>query len=259
MFQRPKYLMNEQDGSPGGGAVPNTPAQPTAPNGAAEPAATAPQIPADVLKSALGEVLAGVLPELRNGIFADLRKAGVFKPEKPTAPESPPATTAAQSASMSPSDVKTMLAYDRAITRAEVEHKLTDRQSTRMRAALEVDKPDDVGAWAASYLTDMGLMKSAATVAPATPLQPATPPAPAAPTAPVASKPNISDKGPAAPSDARDSEAIYDNRPLDATHHDFERLVLKKGNREQALQFAADRINAYLRTVKLVPDNRRQR
>lgn len=75
---------------------------------------------------------------------------------------------------------------------------------------------------------------------------------------PVPHAANISDKGPAASSNARDYEGIFETDPLRSTPDDFSRLAVKMG-REKALQFVSDRVNAYLRTVKLVPDNRRQR
>lgn len=65
---------------------------------------------------------------------------------------------------------------------------------------------------------------------------------------------NISDKGSAAPTAATDPDAIYETRPLDATSFDFDRLVTKHGH-HRAHEIAARNINAYLRTVRLVPDN----
>ncbi len=148
-----RIYMNEVDSSPGGGAV--TPAQ------AAVPAQGAPvvaSIPVEQAKAMFGEMLG----EFRNGIFADLRKAGAFGKEKPA--EATNAGTTASPAGISAADVKTMLERERVITRAATQHALNDAQLKRMNSALGADNPEDVSAWTSSYLTDMGLVKATAPV-----------------------------------------------------------------------------------------------
>jgi hypothetical protein len=178
-----RFLMNEEDASPGGGSVPPAPAEPTATPAAAP--APEPAIPISQLKSVIGEVFG----ELRNGIFADLRKAGALKKDEPVTPAKQPAAAPA-STGLTAAEVQQMLERDRVLTRAEIEHKLTPAQAKRMRGILEADRPEDVSGWVSSFVTDMGLVRTE-TSTPATPSTPAVPN-----TAP------ISDRGAAAPAGA---------------------------------------------------------
>jgi hypothetical protein len=178
-----RFLMNEEDGSPGGGSAPPAPAEPPATPAAAP--APEPTIPISQLKSVIGEVFG----ELRNGIFADLRKAGALKKDEPTPPVKQPAAAPA-STGLTAAEVQQMLERDRVLTRAEVEHKLTPAQAKRMRSIIEVDGPEDVTGWVSSFVTDMGIARTD-TSTPATPSTPALPNA-----AP------ISDRGAAAPAGA---------------------------------------------------------
>ena len=199
--QLKRIYMTEEGASPGGGAAPPAPAQPPA-----TPAAP-PEAP-DIV-SQLSKLIDDKLTAQRNGIFADLRKAGALGKEK--TPETPPATPLAAPAVASPAqgmtaaEVEAMLERERAVTRATVEHKLTDAQIKRMRSALKAENPDDVSTWSAAYLADMGLAKASTPTQPA----PATPVAPTAPTQPPAS-----DKGSPAPGGVLNWEAEFAANPI---------------------------------------------
>ena len=136
-----------------------------------------------------------------------------------------------------------MLDRNTAVTRAEVEHKLTPAQLKRMRGLLEVERPDDVSGWVSSFVTDMGLVKAA------TPPVPQPQPQAQAPTP---AKPNISDRGAAAPTDMRDSEGVLNSRPLEMTGHDVDDLILKHGH-AKGLQMFQERVLSALRGVRIKP------
>lgn len=179
--QLTRFLMNEEDGSPGGGSVPPAPAEPTA-TPAAVPAPE-PTIPVSQLKSVIGEVFG----ELRNGIFADLRKAGALKKDEPATPAKQPAAAPA-STGLTAAEVEAMLERERVVTRVATEHKLTDAQVKRMKGLLAAERPEDVSGWVSSFVTDMGFVRAE---------NPATPSTPALPSAAP-----ISDRGAAAPAGA---------------------------------------------------------
>lgn len=192
-----RILMNEEGSSPGGGVPPVVaPATPPASPGATPPAE--PAVPISQLKTVIGEVFG----ELRNGLFADLRKAGALGKEKPV-PE--PSAAAPASPGLSMADVEAFVSRDRVLTRVEIENKLTVEQSGYMRAALKEIDPSELPAKAASYLTAMGLAKGAEP----TPSTPA-----AAVVAVPASGPPISDKGSPAPGSATNWEREYAENPI---------------------------------------------
>lgn len=193
--------MNEEGGSPGGGSAP-PPAVPPASTAATPPVETA--IPVSQLKAVVSEAFG----ELRNGLFADLRKAGALGKEKPSAESpatpTPPSAAAPAQTGLSMADVEAMLEQDRAITRAQIEHKLNDAQVRRMKSALKADKPEDVGTWATAYLSDMGLVRTetptTTTTTASTPALPGGPP--------------ISDKGSPAPGGVTNWEREFADNPL---------------------------------------------
>lgn len=180
MINRKTFLMNEEDGSPGGGAVTPPPAVPAASTGAAQPAT----ITVDALRGAVTDVFA----ELKNGLFAELRKSGALKTEK--APPAPSPTEAKQNEQAQPAqDVKAIIRRENAIGRGEAQHGMTPKQVEYMRVALEAANPDDERGWIDSYASDMGFAKATTQSTPTTPTTatlttPTTPP-PAAPNAPV--------------------------------------------------------------------------
>ncbi len=238
--------LREEEGAGGSSAAP------VAPTAAAqgEPA-PAPGAPAEKLlpQSQVSTLIA----EAKRETEAKTRARVLQEIEAAKAPTPKPA--AKSDGLMSAADVQALLSRDRAFTRATATANLNDRQLARMEAALNAENPSDVAAWSAAYIEDLGIGKPATQPVAALAAEPIKPTPTAPPPAPAV---NISDKGPASPGGARDSQGIYDTRPQDATRDDFERIATVMG-REKALQFAADRINAYLRTVKLVPENRRPR
>jgi hypothetical protein len=202
-----KYLMNEADGSPGnGGADPAAP-----PPGDAQPPAPTPPLTLDSITKAIAPLIADQVKAAADGINANLRRAGVFKQEKPNgetvAPPSPAPSPAAAPAQpgLTTTDVKVMLERMRVTTRAATEHKLTDAQIKRMESALDAEKPDDIAAWTSTYLADMGLAKAA---------DPA-PPQPSVPNpTPMPNGAPISDKGSPAPGGVVNWEREYAENPI---------------------------------------------
>lgn len=233
-----RILMNEVDASPGGGAAPAAPAEPTA-------APTAPVFDPDALVSRLMGAVEEKLTAHQNATNAALRKAGVFKDkpagESPT-PTQPTTSAPSVQAGLSMADVEAMLERERVITRAATEHKLSDAVVKRMKGMLTAEKPEDVSGWVSSFVADMGLAKAAPAPSSAQPTSQQATPAPA--------KPNISDRGAAAPTDTRDSDGVLNSRPLEMTPHDVEALVLKHG-REKGLQMFQDRVLSALGSIRI--------
>jgi hypothetical protein len=220
MFKRP-ILRNEEGASPGGGAVEPvaTPAEPQAQGGA--PAAV-------VTMEALKSVLAEAMSSVRNGIHADLRKAGVYdtKPSKATAPAETAPTTAAAVAATQTVDVQQLLARESAFVRAVAPAGLSDDQYAMVDEMFRAVNPPDPRAWATGFLKTMGIGKANAPAQPAAIAQPVTPVTPAP--APIAAK-NVSDGGPATAGDIRDVDSVVDTNPLSLTQHDIARHKAKHG------------------------------
>ncbi len=241
---RKTFLRNEEGASPGGGSPTPPPAPPTAPppggngNGSSS-------VSIDDIKGVVGSMLG----ELRNGIFADLRKAGALKQDKtnetPPQPAPSPATPASALESLSKVDVERMLDVRSASERMRHERKATDAQLRHFQRAVEFEKPTDVFAFASSYFDDLGIGKAAP--APVNPLPsnpapqlPGTPPAP------------LADRGPPSPAPNRDVDAILEANPLSLTQHDIARLKAKHGE-AKAREMIARHVNEALAGKKAVP------
>lgn len=244
-----KCLMNEADSSPGNGApvAPAAPAQPPASNAAAPAPAT---LPVDQLAGVIAEQMAS----LRNGIFADLRKAGVFKDKPQEAPAAAPQAPSPAPASASPAvDPASLLALRDAFDDASSDLKLTKGQRQLLRDHVMQRRPDTsaVDSIVADYVKRAGWGEPkdvpSTSVAPPEATQQPAPVQPA--------KPNISDRGTAAPTDLRDSEGVVNSRPLEATSHDVDVLVLKHGY-EKGMQIFQERVLAALRNVRIKPPGR---
>lgn len=251
MFIRPN-LRNKEDTSPGGGAAPPVPADPAAPSGTPAPATAAPAFTPEALKSAITDVLTAALPDLRNGIFADLRKAGAFKQEpKPTETPTPtPGTAQPQAGMVSMADVEAMMERERVVTSRATKHELSDAQVRRMKSALIGVAPEQLAFEADSFLSDLGLGKANAAAQPAhTNAQPATPAAPAA--TPAVPAKNLSDGGPATAGDVRDVDSLVETKPLSLTSQDIARHDAKHGH-VKAREIRNRAINAALTGVKAV-------
>lgn len=233
--------MNEVDSGSGNGAE----AASTVP--AESPAATATPAPAgvsaDQVKGLINETLTG----FKNSFFAEMRKAGMLKQEKAAEPAPAPSaqpTTSAPSAhaGLSAADLDARFELERVIASREAKHELSEAQARRLRSALSGVSRDALASEADSYLSDLGLVKAATP-----PPQPATP---ATPAAQPAAKPNISDRGTAAPTDMRDSEGVLHSRPLEMTGHDVDELILKHGP-DKGMQMFQERVLAALSKVRI--------
>ncbi len=234
--------MNEADASPGGGAVTVAPAEPTA-------APTAPSLDVDSLMSRLSGVIDEKLAAHKNSTFAELRKAGAFKQDKPQGEPSTAASQPTQSApavvqaGLSMADVEALLERKGTVASRAAKYGLSDAQTKRFEAAMSGVPRESLPSEADAYLADMGLAKA--------PPQPATQPAAqAAPAQPA--KPNISDRGSASPTDMRDSTGVLHSRPLEMTGHDVDDLILKHGE-TKGLQMFQERVLSALKGVRIKP------
>lgn len=236
-----RIFMNEADGSSGNGApaAPAAPAEPTA-------ATTAPVFDPDALVTRLMGAFEEKLAAHQNATNAALRKAGVFKQDKPAdAPsvQSTPSAPAAAQAGLTQADVDARmdarLELERVVSSRVGKYGLNESQERRFRAALSGVQRESLATEAESYLADLGLAK-----VPTPQVQPVTQAAPAQ------AKPNISDRGAAAPIDNRDSEGVLNSRPLEMTGHDIDSLILKHGQ-QKGLQMFQDRVLAALRGVRI--------
>jgi hypothetical protein len=245
MFQKPsKYLASEEGGTPASAAAaPPVPAEPAA-------APTAPALDVDSLLTRLSGVIDEKITASQNATHAALRKAGIFKQDKPpgeptpATPSSPTPSAPSAQAGLSMADVEALLERENVIATRVAKHSLTDAQARRLKSALTGVERGSFASEADSYLADLGLVKAA--TPPPQPTVPTTP----APAAPAPAKPNLSDRGTAAPTDTRDSEGVLNSRPLEMTGHDVDALILKHGH-EKGLQMYQERVLSALRGVRI--------
>lgn len=220
-----RILRNEEGASPGGGAV--TPA-PIEPQAQAEPPVTM-----SALKELLGSLKTEIVTEAKNGVNADLRRAGVFK--KPKDDEAPPPAAAAPALTgLSAADVQAMLKRDRVVTTRSMKHELNGAQVRWLETALsgvETERLDEV---ADSFLNDLGLAKATqpATQTPSPTIQPGA-------TAP------ISDKGSPAPGGVLDWEREFAENPIGMSPAARQRMDAKYGiEKARAMRLEASRAQA---------------
>lgn len=100
--------------------------------------------------------LTGLLAEFKNGLFADVRRAGLLNKGKEE-PQKPNQQASGNEASMDPSEVQSLIARERSFTRAVADKKLGDKALARLERAFQAEKPDDVAAWVGEYLGDFGI------------------------------------------------------------------------------------------------------
>lgn len=191
MHARLRMLMNSQpnDGSPGG-----------APSGTGAPAAPPAQGSGtpDVIGQ-VKELLAGELRGFRDGIFADLRKAGALGKEKPREEAKP---TGEQP--LTAADVERMTQRANQLGRATAG--LSDEQTALMERLYRAENPEDVGAWAKATRAALGIAAGGVQSAPNLPK-----PAPNGPPA--------SDAGsPAAPATFTEDTPLWQLKPQDREH-----------------------------------------
>lgn len=193
-----RILMNAQDGSPGSGAVPSTPA-PTP-----EPVAPAPQpVPAQGspidIAAITRTITETVTKSVSDSVHATLRRAGVLNKPTTVATSGDTTATPAQAAAISAADVQSMIEQASAITRVSVEYGLQPDAEASLKKLMLVEKPEDPVSWGRSFIEGMGIKRGAAAPATAAPQiapQPATA-APAATPPPVVAPqtPPASDRG----------------------------------------------------------------
>jgi hypothetical protein len=243
MFQKPsKCFMSEEDSGSNGSAPPPPPAEPTA-------TTPAPALDLDALVTRLSGVMDEKIAASQNATHAALRKAGVFekaKPSDPTPTTQPTQSAPSAQAGLTHADVDARFELERVIATREGKYGLNEAQARRLRSALSGVPRESFASEADAYLNDMGLAK-----APPAPIAIATPsPAPVVP-----AKPNISDRGAAAPTDLRDSDGVVNSRPLEMTGHDVDSLILKHGH-TKGLQMFQERVLAALGSVRIKPPSR---
>jgi hypothetical protein len=242
MFQKPsKYLASEEGGTPASAAAaPPVPAEPAA-------APTAPALDVDSLLTRLSGVIDEKITASQNATHAALRKAGIFKQDKPpgeptpATPSSPTPSAPSAQAGLSMADVEALLERENVIATRVAKHSLTDAQARRLKSALTGVERGSFASEADSYLADLGLVKAAT---------PPPQPTVQTPAIPAATKPNISDRGTASPTDTRDSEGVINSRPLESTGHDVDSLILKHGY-DKGLQMFQERALAALAGVRI--------
>src|SRR5262245_33400308 len=211
MHARLRMLMNAQpnDGSPGGGA----------PAGQGAPA-SAPASGTGGSTDILGQVkdlLAGELKSFRDGVFADLRKAGALgKGEKPTG-ETPAPQGGAQP--LTAADVERI--SERASELGRGLAGLSDDQAAIMRRLFKADAPEDVGAWVKQTRASLGFNGAGGVGTPSTPAAPA---AAAGAAAGGAGAPPKSDRG------GQSGTVLTDDTPvIDMSDADREAWIKKNG------------------------------
>ena len=236
-----KMLMSAEGGSPGGGSAPAGTGAPAAPAQGAAPAAT---LTLDQVKAVVNEAVTAT----RNGIFADLRKSGVYKGGKEPAGDPPAGDDGGKSAGgtapapgVSADDVTKLIHRATAFERVATETKLTDAQRKRMDAAMRAENPDDVAAWSKAYLEDMGIAK-------ANPSTTTTNPNGGAPAGAAAPRgPSMSDRG--AP--GRDGSIAHDGQVWKMTPAEVQALIKEKGFQGAAHELRA-RLRQDLKGVRLL-------
>jgi hypothetical protein len=225
-----RILRNEEGASPGGGAVPPAPVEPQA---QAEPPVTM-----SALKELLGTLKTEIVTEAKNGVNADLRRAGVFKKTKDDEPPPSAAAAAPATTGLSAAEVQAMLKRDRVVTTRSMKHELDPAKVRWLESALQGVEPERLDEVADSFLNELGLAKAAANTAPQPP-SPQIQPGAHAP---------ISDKGSPAPGGVLDWEREFAENPIGMSPAGRQRMDAKYGAekarqmRLEAARAQADRI-----------------
>jgi hypothetical protein len=226
-----------------------------------EPGVEPVEQPSDTAPTGTTEKL---LPQSQvNALIAQARREGAASATKkvapaPAAPSNPapvaPASAPDQIASMAArlEEMEMRGRFDRIAIKAG----LDDSQADDMFVLFKAQRPQDPQAWLGEKSKVFGIGPRPAST---TPISATTTAPTSAQPAPAATAPKVPPAlGSPAPGDARDEESILLNRPLEANSHDFTRLVSKHGP-VKALEMWSSNVNAYLRGVRLVPENKRSR
>jgi hypothetical protein len=210
MFNRPRILMSEADTSGGNGAV--APSVAVSPSESAAPVPTAPPAGVDV---------DAIAAKVRDSLFAELRRSGMFEKQKPA---QPPAKGESPSANPQPDPLR-LRALDRALAKNGLASRLSDSQYQRAEKAFMAEDPPDVDGWTRDYFDGFGMPTPSPVNA-----QPA--PGPAQPTN---ARP-ASDRGsPPAP-----QVPLYEQKLRDLTEADRSALIKEKGLGWYRTKLAAD-------------------
>lgn len=188
-----RILMQEADASPGSGAP--APAPTEAP---AQGAAPAPAIDVNA-----------IVTQVRDSMFAELRRSGVLGKEKPKAKTSDEPPT--------PVNYR---ALDRAVARHPHAQKLNDAAYTRLERAYAAESPEDAGQWLKDYFEGMGVAET-------------SPPAPAKPAEPQRSAVPLNGGTPPVPTPDLENAPILSMSEADRQH-----LLKTKGAKWYMEQFA---------------------
>lgn len=200
-------------------------------------------------QSQVNRLVAAARAEGRESALKQAKPTPAPAPAQRTAPTTEPANDALVAMQARLEEMELRLQYSPNAARVGWD----DTQSATMFDLFKAQRPQDPADW---FSRMEQLFPGSRKQAPATNPPIETAPKPATPAAPA--KPNISDRGTAAPTDLRDSEGVINSRPLEANDHDVDALILKHG-RSKGLQMFQDRVNAALRGVRLKPPSTGQR
>jgi hypothetical protein len=167
-----RILLNAVDqGGGNAAAAPATPVVPAAPAAAAAtPAAPAQGAPLT------REDLKTFAADVRNGVFADLRRAGVLGNggERTTTTQQQPATPAAPTGHEPAPDPMALRRLDRALARVPAE-RLTPAMYERLERLFSAEAPRDAEAWVSEFFPVNGAAQPAAAAQAAAVITPNTP------------------------------------------------------------------------------------
>lgn len=218
MFIKPnRILRNEVDASPGGGAAPQQP--PSAPTAQPAPAEPAPGISVDAIKGAIADALKTALPAAINGHFANARRNGELKKDKEPTDSSASTAATAPPTGLSMADVQALIKRERVIATHSTKYELDAPKVRWLEKALDGVDPDNLESVAASFISDLGLVKAHTNPSNTAPAQPA----------PVSTAPPLSDKGSPAPGGVLDWEREFAENPIGMSSAARQRMDAKYG------------------------------
>lgn len=210
MSIRPRILMSEVDASSGNGAV-----VPSVVNPPSESAAPVPTAPAG------GVDVDAIATKVRDSLFAELRRAGMFEKQKPA--PAPAKSGESPSANAQPDPLK-LRSLDRALTKSGLATRLSDSQYQRAEKAFAAEDPPDVEGWVRDYFDGFGAPNPS----------PVTQPAPQ-PAQPLNARP-ASDRGSPPPPQV----PLYEQKLRDLSEADRNALLKEKGPQWYRTKLAAD-------------------
>jgi hypothetical protein len=139
MIQRTRILMSAAD--EGGASAAPSPVVETQP----ELAALQPAVPAHVVDPD------AIAAKVRDSLFAELRKAGVFEKQKAA-----PAAKPAESSTQSQPDLAKLRRLDRGVVESGLSGRIPDAAYQRAERDFVADDPADVTSWLRDYFPGLG-------------------------------------------------------------------------------------------------------